>query len=112
MRKDLERLQDILEACAAIERHAVQDFDVFAGDEMVQIWYLKHIEIIGEASARLSSGIRERYPDIPWRDIIGMRNMLIHSYFDIDWQAVWQVAQRDLPILKPQIAQIFATETE
>ncbi len=112
MRKDLERLQDILEACAAIERHAVRDFDAFNADEMVQVWYLKHIEIIGEASARLSPGIRERYPEIPWREIIGMRNMLIHGYFDIDWQAVWQVAQRDLPVLQPQIAQIFAVEAE
>jgi len=109
VRRDLDRLQDILAACEAIERHAAGE-EEFNANEMLQVWYLKHIEIIGEASARLSLGIRERYPEIPWREIGGMRNMLIHGYFDIDWQAVWLVGQRDLPRLRPQIRRIIEIE--
>lgn len=112
MRKDADRLQDILMAIEAIERHLINDQATFISDEMLQVWYLRHIEIIGEDSTRLSPGIRERYQEIQWREIIGMRNMLIHGSFDVDWEAVWQIVQRDLPLLKINIQYIIKIENK
>lgn len=100
MRLDVERLQDILEAIEAIERHQPGDRAAFDADEMVRVWCLRHLEIIGEAAANLSQDIRDKSPDIPWKPIIGMRNTLIHAYFDVNWRRVWEVVANDLPPLK------------
>ncbi len=89
MRNDLDRLKDILEAIDAIEKYTLAGRDRFDQDELVQSWCLRHIEIIGEAASRLSDDLRTKYPIAPWRNIIAMRNALIHGYFDIDWDIVW-----------------------
>jgi uncharacterized protein with HEPN domain len=67
---------------------------------------LKHalvrlLEIIEEAAAGMSSGIRQECPNIPWKEMIGMRNRLIHGYFDVDLDIVWQTVSKDIPPLKP-----------
>ncbi len=108
MRSDKDRLLDILEAIAAIEKHPKPSEKDFLADELVQVWYLRHLEIIGEAAANLSQATREQSPDIPWRQIIGMRNILIHGYFQVDWRAVWNVASHDLATLKSGVDQIAA----
>ena len=69
MRRDLDRLQDVLEAVQAIKRYTAAGRERFDSDELVRVWCLRHVEIIGEAVARLSEDIRSRYPDPPWRDI-------------------------------------------
>lgn len=94
MRKDAERLRDVLEAIAAIERHAGPDRLRFDADELVRTWCLHHIEIIGEAVARVSDELRAKYPLAPWREIVAMRNNLIHGYFDVDWEVVWAETSR------------------
>jgi uncharacterized protein with HEPN domain len=71
---------------------------------------LRHLEVIGEASARLSETLRARHPDVPWREIIGMRNMLIHGYFDIDWEQVWNALERDLPGLRRALEVMLKAE--
>lgn len=112
MRKDADRLRDVLEAIAAIERQAGPGRERFDGDELVRTWCLHHIEIIGEASARLSDDIRGKYPLARWRDIIAMHNTLVHGYFDVDWEAVWAVVKRDLDPLKDAIESILRSEGE
>lgn len=72
----------------------------FDANELVRVWCLRHLEIIGEAAAKISDERRTLAMDIPWRQIIGMRNALIHAYFDVDWNAVWSVIDRDLQPLK------------
>jgi len=67
---------------------------------MVQVWVIHHLQIIGEAVRGISSEFRTAHLEIPWADIIGMRNILIHQYFGIDKDAVWKVVEHDLPILK------------
>ncbi|MDX2229826.1 MAG: DUF86 domain-containing protein [Leptolyngbyaceae cyanobacterium bins.349] len=101
MRSDREKLQDILEAIERIERYAVQGRESFEQNELIQTWFIQNLQIIGEASRSLSSNLRDQHPDIPWSNIIGMRNILTHNYFEIDLDIVWAVVAQDLPLLKP-----------
>jgi uncharacterized protein with HEPN domain len=112
MRKDLDRLRDIIEAIEAIERHTLRNRDNFDRDELVRVWCLRHLEIIGEAAARISEALRLRYRNMPWREVIGMRNTLIHGYFDIDWEQVWNAVELDLPDLRQGIETILEAESE
>ena len=102
-----ERLRDILEAIAAIERHLGSDKAAFERDELLQTWFLRHLQIIGEAARGLPPEIRARADYIPWPKIIGMRNVLVHGYFDIDTDIVWQAVTRDVPELKPQVRRLL-----
>lgn len=106
MRDDRERLQDILEAIEHIEKYAAKGRAVFEQDELIQIWFLQYLQIIGEASRALSTNIRESNPEVPWGKIIGMRNILVHNYFEIDLPIVWNAVERELPELKRQITSI------
>jgi uncharacterized protein with HEPN domain len=75
----------------------------FLKDELVQDGVIRQIEIIGEAAKRLSRNFQENHPQIPWKDIVGMRNKLIHDYMGVDTGAVWDTVKKDIPILKKQI---------
>ena len=101
MRDPKERLRDILEAIAAIDRYRDRDQSAYDQDELLQVWFLRQLQIIGEAARRLPEEIRNLAPDIPWHKIIGMRNILVHGYFEIDLDVVWDAVQRDVPLLKP-----------
>jgi uncharacterized protein with HEPN domain len=103
MRDLRERLRDILEAIAAIDRYRGRDRSTFEQDELLQVWFLWYLQIIGEAASRLPEEIRNLAPDIPWHKIIGMRNILVHGYFAIDLDVVWDAVQRDVPLLKPAV---------
>ncbi|WP_440950855.1 HepT-like ribonuclease domain-containing protein [Methanosphaerula subterraneus] len=103
MRDDPERVLDILEAIERIEKVAVRGRDYFYNDEMAQVWVIHHLLILGEAVRGISPEFRDRNPGIPWSDIIGLRNILIHHYFGIDRDAVWNVVEHDLPVLKKQV---------
>ncbi len=107
MRRDAERLRDILEAIERIERYAKRGRTTFENDELIQVWVVNHLQIIGEAVRALSSALREKHTAVPWRQMNAMRNILVHQYFDIDTEIVWQVVQRDLPDLKREIAAIL-----
>jgi uncharacterized protein with HEPN domain len=97
MRDDRERLRDILEAIARIEKYAARGRHAFEEDELVQTWIVHHMQIIGEAARKLSSDLRGRYPEVPWAEIIAMRNILVHDYFEADADEVWLAVERDLP---------------
>ncbi|MBI5945661.1 MAG: DUF86 domain-containing protein [Chloroflexi bacterium] len=103
MRSERERLLDILEAIERIEKYAEEGKDAFDADELIQTWIVHHITIIGEACRSLSDDFQARYANVPWADIIGMRNILVHHYFGIDTEAVWSVVVRDIPELKLNI---------
>jgi uncharacterized protein with HEPN domain len=107
MRDDREKLLDIREAIENIQKYAVNGKDTFSEDELIQTWVLHHIQILGEAAARLSDEFQEQHPDIPWFKIVGMRNILVHDYFKIDVNAVWSVVENDLPTLYDQVKSIL-----
>jgi uncharacterized protein with HEPN domain len=107
MRDDAERLQDILEAIERIEKYAAQGRAAFDADELIQTWVVHHIEVIGEACRALPDEFQARYTNVPWSDIIGMRNILVHHYFGIDQDAVWSVVERDLSDLKLNVQAIL-----
>jgi uncharacterized protein with HEPN domain len=71
----------------------------------------KPLLIIGEAAVRVSDELRDRYPQVPWPQIVAFSNILIHAYFGIDWKEVWKAAKVDCPILRGQAASILATES-
>lgn len=100
MRDDLERLKDILEAIEQIEKYSANGRSVFEKDELIQTWVIHHLLILGEAAAKVTDDFREENADIPWPNIIGMRNILIHHYFGIDLDVVWAVVEKDMPDLK------------
>ena len=106
MRSDRERLFDILEAVERIEEQATRGRAAFADDELVQTAVVRWVEIIGEATRGLTDELRRAHPQVPWRQMVAMRNVLIHGYFDIDVDLVWSVAQNDLPKLGAQIRAI------
>jgi uncharacterized protein with HEPN domain len=103
MRDDRERLRDILEAIDAIMKYAHRGKIAFESDELIQTWILHYLLILGEAAAGLSESFREQSDHMPWRKIIGMRNILIHHYFGIDLKVVWDVVDIELPKLKEGI---------
>ena len=110
MRYDRERLLDMLEAIEKIERYASQGRMAFDHDELVQTWMVHHILIIGEAAARVSNELRAIHTEIPWPQIISMRNILVHAYFSVDVEEVWSVVERDLPDLKMKVLSILHEE--
>ena len=83
MRRDKERLQDIVEAIERIEKYAVGGKGVFEKDELVQTWIVHHVQIIGEAASQVSKEFKEHRSDVPWKEIVMMRNILVHEYFKI-----------------------------
>lgn len=107
MRSDRERLLDIREAIVKIGQHTARDIDAFADDEMQQVWVIYHLQIVGEAAYGLSQRFKANHPEIPWEQIIGMRHVLVHGYFEIDLDIVWAVIEKDLPALKNAVEAIL-----
>jgi uncharacterized protein with HEPN domain len=108
VRGDIERLQDILEAIAAIEPHVAMGREAFDADPMVQVWLIRHIQNIGEAARVLPAALKARHAEVPWRDINGMRNILVHVYHGVAIARVWAVAERFLPTLKTHVETILS----
>jgi uncharacterized protein with HEPN domain len=107
MRDPRERFLDMLEAIDHIERYAVHGRQAFERDELIQNWFVRHLQSIGEAARGLPLDMLAKAPDIPWSKIIGMRHILVHDYFNIDKDLVWDVVERDLPDLKRKVEAIL-----
>ena len=102
MRDPRERLRDIPDAIAKIEHYAARGREVFEQDELIQTWVLYHIQLVREA-AQLGRSFHDSHPELPWAQIVAMRNVLVHEYFGVDLQEVWRTVEKDLPVLKQQI---------
>ncbi|MCF6265334.1 MAG: DUF86 domain-containing protein [Desulfuromusa sp.] len=79
----------------------------FSGTRLLQDGVIRQLEIIGEATKNLSKNVRDMAPDVPWKDMAGMRDKLIHQYFGVDIEAVWATAQLDLPEVKKAIVKLL-----
>jgi uncharacterized protein with HEPN domain len=112
MRRDDLYLNDIIEATDHIAAFiSGTGFEAFRESEMMWSAVVHKLSIIGEAAARLSAGLRERHPQVPWPQIVAFRNILIHAYFGIDWDEVWLAARNRCPILREQVTGIIAAES-
>jgi len=112
VRYDRARLLDIVEAIEKIERYSNIERAVFDRDELIQTWMVYHIQVIGEAVTQLSEEIRAQHPDIPWRAIAAMRHALVHAYFRVDLDEVWNVVKKDLPGLKARIQEMLPSSSD
>lgn len=107
---DKIRLMHILDAIEEIESYVSQvDFDVFMENSMMRFACIKQMEIIGEASNHMSTETKEKFSNIEWSQIVGMRNVFVHEYFGIDSSLVWEIIKNDLPELKLKITLINQT---
>ena len=111
MRSDRERLLDILEAIKKIEKYSEKGQDFFQRDELVQVWAIHFLQIIGEASSGLSKDFLILHPEIAWREIIAMRNILVHTYFSLDLDEIWSAIETDLPVLSNAVLKILHDES-
>ena len=107
MRQFRDRLQDILDAITQIEAEHAKGKTAFDGSPLVQVWMVHHLMIIGEAVRAIDPVTKLKYPAVPWRQIAGMRNILVHDYFRINQTIVWETVQNHVPQLKMQIQTIL-----
>jgi uncharacterized protein with HEPN domain len=103
VRRDSERLSDIIEAAEKIAARVARGRETFDADEDIQIVLVHLIQVIGEAAAGLSDGFVTEHSEIPWRQIVAVRNRVVHGYFEVDLDILWDVAVVDVPRLADQM---------
>lgn len=98
-------LKHIVEAVGKIRTYTDGfTFETFKADALCEDGVVRELEIIGEAARMISEATKKKYSDVPWHQIVGMRNRLIHEYFGVDFDAVWKTVTEDLPALMEKLA--------
>ncbi len=107
MKDNTVYLKHIIDAIVTIEEYSNGfDYDSFLENRLVQDAIIRQFMIIGEASKNLTKDFKEKYPDIPWKQITGMRDKVVHGYFEVDLDAIWTTIEEDLIILKEKLNSI------
>jgi uncharacterized protein with HEPN domain len=97
-------IEDILSAVRKVGRYTSgMDQALFREDDKTVDAVVRNLEIIGEAARQLPEGFLARYPEVPWRQIAGLRNRIVHEYFGLDVELIWQVIRQDLPQLQARL---------
>jgi uncharacterized protein with HEPN domain len=105
---DKQRLEHILESIEELENYtAGSNLDTFLQNSMMRFASVKQIEIIGEAANYISDETKEKFSEIQWRQITGLRHVLVHEYFGIDSRLIWQIIVDDIPSLKINIKEVL-----
>ena len=101
---DKQRLLHIYEAIVEIENYVSGSvIEAFLSNSMMKYACIKQLEIIGEASNLITNETKDIMTDVPWKQIVGMRHLLVHEYFGVDFELIWQVISFNLPVLKKQV---------
>ena len=96
--------EDILECTVKIDEYLNDlDYTDFVKNSMLIDAIVRNIEIIGEASARVPDTVQNKFSDIPWKQLRGIRNRIIHEYFGVDLNIIWHIVKNDIPLLKKQV---------
>ena len=104
-------LEDILQECNyLLKRSANFTYEEFIENEDLKRAFIRSLEVIGEAAKKIPQEIRDKYPDIPWREIAGMRDKLVHEYFGISYEIVWKTIKEDIPFLERKIEEVLREE--
>jgi len=110
-KNNLVYLKHVLDAISQIAKYTKNiSYKDFVSNQMIQDAVIRQVEIIGEATKNLSKKIKEKYKDIPWRKMAGMRDKLVHGYFGVDLEAVWEAVEKDIPALRKRIKSIIGKE--
>jgi uncharacterized protein with HEPN domain len=109
---DRARLLEVLDAIGLVLRHTARGKETFFHDEMVRDAALYRVGSIGESVKGLSTPFRKRHPEIEWKEIAGIRDIINHKYYNVDLDIVWTAIERDLPALKAGVEGILATDPE
>jgi uncharacterized protein with HEPN domain len=111
MRREELYLRDIVEAADHVANFlAGVDFRAFSESELLRSAVVQKLAVIGEAAARLPKPLHDAHPETPWPRIVAFRNILIHSYFGVDWDVVWIAATKEAPALREQVDEILRNE--
>lgn len=107
-RDDKLFLYDILESCKRISEYisGIEE-DAFKESRMLQDALVRNIEVIGEAAKNLSADLIDMNSDLPWKEIMRMRDKIIHHYFRVDLAVIWQTVTSDIPVLEKRVAEIY-----
>jgi uncharacterized protein with HEPN domain len=108
MRDDRLRLMDMAESIRKIEKYTSSGKQGFARNELVQVWVVHYLQVLGEAARGVSEESRGKYHRIPWGRIIGFRNILVHHYFAVNPDEIWAVVEVNIPPLKQELERILA----
>ena len=101
-------LRHILDECDFLMKESDNiKFEDFINDTVLEHAFIRSLEIIGEAVKNLPSNLKEKYPHIPWKNIAGMRDILIHEYFGVDYDIVWKTIKEEIPKLRDEIYKIL-----
>jgi uncharacterized protein with HEPN domain len=107
MKTDIAYIEHILLCIKKIEEYTKElDRNSFSENELIQDAVIRNVEIIGEATKKISSDLKSQYREIPWKEMSGMRDKLIHDYFGVDVDVVWKTVKEDIPFLKSLIQNI------
>jgi len=107
-RSDLLYVTDMLESITRVEGYIEgMEFNEFKENNMAKDAVLRNLEVLGEAAKNLSTAIKEKYPDIPWKRIIGLRNIVIHGYFGVDFDNIWKIITDNVPEVKPSLEEVL-----
>jgi uncharacterized protein with HEPN domain len=110
MKDPLVYVEHIRDALADVQRYTRDGREAFLGSSLVQDAVARKLEVVGEAARNLPQTFRDRWPGVPWRDMVDLRNVLIHEYFRLNLRRIWDIVEQELPGLLAQMQAILEAE--